>query len=411
MSRQDEDAHRRVPFYLYMDEFHHFVTPSIAAILSGARKYGLGLLLSHQEVRQLKNRSEEVLSAVLGNVYTRVVFRVGEQDAKMLADGFSFFEPTDLQNLGVGEAIARVERPDFDFNLKTVPVPKVDERIASQRRNAARDLSRSQFATPRAEIDSALREDREVTLGSEAPMEPRPKQRSERTATSAPASSPQPGTAALPGRGGPQHKYLQSLVKKLAEDRGFAVSLEKTVLDGHGHVDAFLERDALRIGCEISVSTRFDHELGNLTKCLAAGFDYAILLAVDERILVKARQDLAVAEERLRFMAPEALIAFLDEFDAPVQARPSVPKGKESQSAKTSMPAGETKRMLIARDAAAYVGLATQTLAKLRVTGDSPPYYKVGRQVLYDRDDLDAWLNSRRGRSTSDGTKLAPRDV
>src|SRR5712671_1998355 len=98
---------KRVPFFLYMDEFHHFVTPSIASILSGARKYGLGLVLSHQEIRQLKSRSEEVLSAVLGNAYTRVVFRVGEHDAKALADGFSFFEAKDLQNLGIGQAVAR----------------------------------------------------------------------------------------------------------------------------------------------------------------------------------------------------------------------------------------------------------------------------------------------------------------
>jgi len=40
--------------------------------------------------------------------------------------------------------------------------------------------------------------------------------------------------------------------------------------------------------------------------------------------------------------------------------------------------------------------------AKIRVSGDSPPFYKVGRQVLYDRADLDAWLAERRRRSTSD---------
>lgn len=109
MSRQDEAAKNRVPFFLYIDEFHHFITPSLAAILSGARKYGLGLTLAHQEMRQLKSRSEEVASAGLGNAHTRVVFRVGDQDAKTLADGFSFFEAKDLQNLGIGEAIARIE--------------------------------------------------------------------------------------------------------------------------------------------------------------------------------------------------------------------------------------------------------------------------------------------------------------
>lgn len=58
--------------------------------------------------------------------------------------------------------------------------------------------------------------------------------------------------------------------------------------------------------------------------------------------------------------------------------------------------------MLIAEDAARYMGLATQTLAKMRLTGDTPPFFKVGRRDLYDRDELDVWLAQRKRRSTSD---------
>ncbi|MBI3735917.1 ATP-binding protein, partial [Candidatus Sumerlaeota bacterium] len=70
LARQEQREADRRPFYLYVDEFHNFVTPSMASILSGARKYRLGLILAHQELRQLKN--EEVASAVLANPYTRV---------------------------------------------------------------------------------------------------------------------------------------------------------------------------------------------------------------------------------------------------------------------------------------------------------------------------------------------------
>jgi hypothetical protein len=52
-SRQNMAASARTPFYLYVDEFHNFVTPSLAAILAGARKYNLGLILAHQELHQL----------------------------------------------------------------------------------------------------------------------------------------------------------------------------------------------------------------------------------------------------------------------------------------------------------------------------------------------------------------------
>lgn len=48
------------------------------------------------------------------------------------------------------------------------------------------------------------------------------------------------------------------------------------------------------------------------------------------------------------------------------------------------------------RAAAKYVGLAAQTLNKLRCSGGSPPYYKHSRKVVYKTSDLDAWLLERR---------------
>src|SRR5207249_5321173 len=38
MSRQQQTASARRDFWLYIDEFHNFITPSMAEILSGARK-------------------------------------------------------------------------------------------------------------------------------------------------------------------------------------------------------------------------------------------------------------------------------------------------------------------------------------------------------------------------------------
>ena len=63
-----------------------------------------------------------------------------------------------------------------------------------------------------------------------------------------------------------------------------------------------------------------------------------------------------------------------------------------------------TKRadLLTTTEAAAYVGLSHRTLERYRVTGQGPPYLKVGRRVLYRRADLDAWLENKVRRSTSD---------
>ena len=117
MSRQDSTDR---PFFpCYLDEFHHFITPSMENVLSGVRKYNLGLVLAHQEFRQMQSRSQEVANSVLSNCYTRVCFRLGDGDAEKLAGGFSTFDAKALQSLGVGEAVARVERSEYDFNLKT----------------------------------------------------------------------------------------------------------------------------------------------------------------------------------------------------------------------------------------------------------------------------------------------------
>lgn len=401
VSRQDEEASKRQPFFLYLDEFHHFVTPSVAGILTGARKYGLGLVLAHQEMRQIKARSEEVSSAVLANAYTRVVFQVGEQDAKTLAEGFSYFEAKDLHKLSVGQAIARVERADFDFNLHIALPDRVSDELAERRAGAVRAFSRQAYAVPREDVEDMLRsatvrpDIRDEQLGVATSKKP----------SQAPQARPDPvKDAPLPGRGGVQHKYLQSLVKKIAEDRGFEAQTERTVLDGHGHIDVALEFAELRVACEISVTTRVAHEVGNLTKCLAAGFHYAVLISTDKRILELARDELKQSgDDRIHLITLDRLGALLDEISgepAPRMRKPSI--SMEDQPKAAAHKGFEGKRMLTTKDAAQYLGLALQTLAKLRVTGGSPPFYKFGRQVLYDREELQKWISERRRRSTSD---------
>jgi hypothetical protein len=51
--------------------------------------------------------------------------------------------------------------------------------------------------------------------------------------------------------------------------------------------------------------------------------------------------------------------------------------------------------------AAPIIGWASQTLRNKRVTGGGPPYFKVGRKVLYLPSDLRAFMAARRVTSTS----------
>lgn len=52
-------------------------------------------------------------------------------------------------------------------------------------------------------------------------------------------------------------------------------------------------------------------------------------------------------------------------------------------------------------EAAVYVGKAPSSLEKLRLTGSGPRYIKLGKTVVYDVADLDAWLNANKRTSTS----------
>lgn len=76
LSRVDSIGKNLPPFYLYLDEFQNITTPSIATILSEARKYGVSLNIAHQFIDQL---DEEIRDAVFGNVGSMAVFRVGQK--------------------------------------------------------------------------------------------------------------------------------------------------------------------------------------------------------------------------------------------------------------------------------------------------------------------------------------------
>jgi predicted DNA-binding transcriptional regulator AlpA len=62
----------------------------------------------------------------------------------------------------------------------------------------------------------------------------------------------------------------------------------------------------------------------------------------------------------------------------------------------------EMSKVITATAAAKFVGLSESTLAKLRLNGNGPTYCKLGRRVVYRPADLEAWLQSRTARDTTD---------
>ncbi|MBL8680142.1 MAG: type IV secretion system DNA-binding domain-containing protein [Myxococcales bacterium] len=97
-SRVDTPPEQRRRFTLYADEFQTYVTHGFPEILTEGRKFGFGAVLASQGVGAL---DEALRRTLLGNVGSLLSFRVGAEDAALLAPEF---EPDlrahDLANLG-----------------------------------------------------------------------------------------------------------------------------------------------------------------------------------------------------------------------------------------------------------------------------------------------------------------------
>lgn len=86
---KDADATSLKPFYVYVDEFQNFVTPTIAKNLDQARGFGLHLTLANQFPRQILHagaHGEQVYDSVMANARSKVVFETqGEENLRALA--------------------------------------------------------------------------------------------------------------------------------------------------------------------------------------------------------------------------------------------------------------------------------------------------------------------------------------
>ena len=78
--------HERTPFFVFVDEFSHFVTKDACEILDGGRKFGLHLILAHQHLGQLREKDPEVYYSTLTNARTKIVFGgLNDEDVDLIA--------------------------------------------------------------------------------------------------------------------------------------------------------------------------------------------------------------------------------------------------------------------------------------------------------------------------------------
>ena len=110
-------------FYVYVDEFQGVATEAFERLFAEAQRCALCMTVAHQYLGQL---TAPVRAAMLGNVGSLVIFRVGGQDAAELeAELEPVFKAKDMMNLGMQQFYVKmiIDGDTYDpFSAETLTV-------------------------------------------------------------------------------------------------------------------------------------------------------------------------------------------------------------------------------------------------------------------------------------------------
>jgi hypothetical protein len=151
-ARADVPEKERTDFTLYADEFQHFATDSFATILSEARKYHLALVLAHQFVGQLPSLLRQ---AVIGNAGSIVAFRIGAEDAALIAKELGIENEltlTDTANFSTWVKLVRNGVPNEPRAIDTLP----PDATATGQFEHVRNRTHARYTRPRAVVEKRI---------------------------------------------------------------------------------------------------------------------------------------------------------------------------------------------------------------------------------------------------------------
>lgn len=145
LKRARVEEKKRKDFYLYVDEFQNFATPSFAQILSEARKYKLNAILAHQTTSQIEDKS--LIDITLANTGTVICFRTANpEDEKLLLPQFyPYVDKGEIASLPSFHFYIKINAltSEEPFSGETVPISfsfdkdKVKKVIEASRANYA----------------------------------------------------------------------------------------------------------------------------------------------------------------------------------------------------------------------------------------------------------------------------------
>lgn len=308
LGRQSLKKEDRHPYYLYLDECQHFMSPSIGMMLSGVRKYGIGLILAHQDISQIHHLPTQ--NSILSNPFIRIYFRLGDSDAKRIEQGLSYFEANDLTKLGRGEAIVRLGGSENDCNINTHKLSEVQNEDI---RDTIIQNNHLNYAKKRADvecdIDNFLRlktngnadsgKNTHSTLKPNEDIRSQPIYQAPSTKTTIPPPEKSSATTSTKREILEEdkqkifkqaerkeelklHRKTQFMVKKLGQQYGFISSIEHEIHQGK-RIDVSLIKGSLKIACEISVTNSIDYEVQNIHKCFQASYLMVLMISENDK--------------------------------------------------------------------------------------------------------------------------------
>lgn len=150
-SRATIPEEKRKDFTLYVDEFQNFATETFATILSEMRKWRLNLVVANQFMGQVP---DVLRQSILGNVGTLAVFRIGAEDAPMIAGQLEFPNPLHLTSTPNYHAWVKTTlegSPGEPHMVSTLPPPARGDSL-----DAVRAVARNRHSRLRVDVEASI---------------------------------------------------------------------------------------------------------------------------------------------------------------------------------------------------------------------------------------------------------------
>ncbi len=336
LSRTTLPKYQRMPFFVYIDEAHDYFDEQIEDIANQARKYNVGLVLSHQNLDQM---SPHLRATLMSSTSTKLVGGVSAKDALTFAqnmhcstdDILAMKKGHDhtvlacyLRNItpkpitltipfGTLEAQAQLTALEYqqlmDANRRIV------SHVGDAPEAGSQDHNDHAAQYKRADEDSYVHHE---SYHDDAAAQETSTQYQDKEKTAQKSDD-------ISGKGGERHVAIQQQIRRTAHELGLGADIEYHIGEGM-HIDIVISTATQNIAVEISISSSAQHECRNIEKCITAGFSTIWIIAETKNHLQAIRHaveqlDRMTVGVELQFLLPDQAIEELSTMAAPNRYR------------------------------------------------------------------------------------------